>query len=41
LDSLVLLSEIVGLALMYTRLRHALLSIKETTSEIHSVWLRA
>jgi hypothetical protein len=24
---------------MYTRLRHALLSVKETTNEIHTVWL--
>jgi transcriptional regulator with GAF, ATPase, and Fis domain len=39
LDSLMLLSEIIGLALMYTRLRHALLSVKETTNEIHTVWL--
>lgn len=39
LDSLMLLSEIIGLALMYTRLRYALLSVKETTNEIHTVWL--
>ena len=39
LDSLMLLSEIIGLALMYTRLRNALLSVKETTNEIHAVWL--
>ena len=39
LDSLVLLSEIIGLALMYTRLRNALLTVKETTNEIHKVWL--
>ncbi|MFZ0243383.1 MAG: hypothetical protein WAL90_17220 [Desulfobacterales bacterium] len=36
---MMLLSEIIGLALMYTRLRYALLSVKETTNEIHTVWL--
>ena len=39
LDSLKLLTENIGLAMMYTRLLHALQSIKETVSEIHPIWL--
>jgi transcriptional regulator with GAF, ATPase, and Fis domain len=39
LDSLMLLSEIIGLALMYTRLRFALRSVKESVNDIHAVWL--
>lgn len=39
LDSLMVFSENIGLALMYTRLLQALKSVKETVSEIHPVWL--
>jgi hypothetical protein len=41
LDSLMLLSEIIGLALMYTRLRFALRAVKENVNDIHSVWLES
>lgn len=39
LDSLMILTENIGLALMYTRLRQALKSVKETVNEVHPVWL--
>lgn len=39
LDSLMILSENIGLALMYTRLLQALKSIKETVDEVHPIWL--
>jgi len=38
-DSLQLLAENIGLAMMYTRLLNAMLEIKETVNEVHSVWL--
>lgn len=38
-DSLLLLAEIIGLAMMYARLRIALRVIDETVSDIHSIWL--
>lgn len=41
LDSLMVLAEIIGLALVYTRLRLAMRSVKENVNEIHSVWLEA
>ena len=40
-DSLLLLGEKIGLALMYKRLLNALRAIKETVTEVHSVWLAA
>ncbi len=39
LDSLMILSENIGLALMYTRLLQSLKSIKETVDEVHPIWL--
>jgi len=39
LDSLMLLTENIGLAIMYTRLLHALRSVKETVNEVHPIWL--
>lgn len=39
LDSLLLLAEIIGLALTYTRLLNAVQSVKETVNDIHTVWL--
>jgi transcriptional regulator with GAF, ATPase, and Fis domain len=38
-DSLQLLAENIGLAMMYTRLLNAMQQIKETVTEVHSVWL--
>ncbi|MDH4204200.1 MAG: GAF domain-containing protein [Desulfobacteraceae bacterium] len=39
LDSLVIFTENIGLALMYTRLLQALKSVKETVDEVHPIWL--
>jgi GAF domain-containing protein len=39
LDSLMIFTENIGLALTYIRLLQALKSVKETVSEIHPVWL--
>jgi signal transduction protein with GAF and PtsI domain len=39
LDSLLLLAEIIGLAMNYTRLLNALKSVKQTVGDIHTVWL--
>ncbi len=39
LDSLMVFTENIGLALMYTRLLQALKSVKETVSEVHPIWL--
>jgi GAF domain-containing protein len=39
LDSLMIFTENIGLALMYTRLLQALKSVKETVNEVHPVWL--
>ena len=40
-DSLQLLAENIGLAMMYTRLLNALQEVKETVNEVHAVWLNA
>jgi GAF domain-containing protein len=40
LESLMIFTENIGLALMYMRLLQALKSVKETVSEIHPVWLK-
>jgi GAF domain-containing protein len=39
LDSLIIFTENIGLALMYTRLLQALKSVKETVDEVHPIWL--
>ena len=39
LDSLIMLAEIIGLAMTYTRLLNAFQSVKETVNDIHTVWL--
>jgi transcriptional regulator with GAF, ATPase, and Fis domain len=39
LDSLMVFTENIGLALMYTRLLQALKSVKETVDEVHPIWL--
>ena len=39
LDSLMIFTENIGLALMYTRLLQALKSVKETVEEVHPIWL--
>ncbi|MEW5908867.1 MAG: GAF domain-containing protein [Thermodesulfobacteriota bacterium] len=38
-DSLRLLGETIGLALMYTRLLNALRTIRSAVGDIHSIWL--
>jgi GAF domain-containing protein len=39
LDSLTILADTIGLAMMYTRLVNALRAMKEVIGEIHPVWL--
>ena len=39
LDSLLSLCEIIGLAMMYSRLLNALKQVKETVNTIHPIWL--
>ncbi len=39
LDSLFLLAEHIGLAMTYTRLLNALQSVKDTITDIHTIWL--
>ena len=39
IDSLMLLAEIVGLAMTYTRLLNAMRNVKGAVDEIHAVWL--
>jgi signal transduction protein with GAF and PtsI domain len=39
LDSLLLLAENIGLAMTYTRLLNAMQAVKDTVSEVHSIWL--
>jgi transcriptional regulator with GAF, ATPase, and Fis domain len=39
MDSLLLLAEIIGLGLMYTRLLNACQAVKVTVNDIHTVWL--
>ncbi|UCF91944.1 MAG: GAF domain-containing protein [Desulfobacterales bacterium] len=39
IDSLLLLADNVGLAMMYTRVLNALQNIKDTVNDIHTIWL--
>jgi GAF domain-containing protein len=41
IDSLLVLAENIGLAMMYTRLLNALKEVKSTVNEVHSVWFNA
>ncbi|MFC1812618.1 GAF domain-containing protein [Thermodesulfobacteriota bacterium] len=41
LDTLSVLAEIIGMAMMYSRIRSALQSVKDTVGEVHSVWLES
>jgi len=38
-DSLLLLGELVGLAMQYTRVLNALQAVRDTVDDVHSVWL--
>jgi GAF domain-containing protein len=40
LDSLVLLGEIVGLAMIYTRNLNVLQTVKDAMDEVHPIWLK-
>jgi len=40
-DSLLVLAENIGLAMMYTRLLNALKEVKETVNQVHSIWFNA
>lgn len=39
LDTLSVLAEIIGMAMMHSRISSALQSVKEIVNEVHSVWL--
>ena len=39
IDSLMLLGELVGLAMQYTRVLNALQGVRDTIDDVHSVWL--
>jgi transcriptional regulator with GAF, ATPase, and Fis domain len=39
LDSLLVLTEVIGLAMVYMRLYHALQVVKEAAGDVHMVWL--
>jgi transcriptional regulator with GAF, ATPase, and Fis domain len=39
LDSLTVLAETIGMAMMYTRLLNAVQSVKDTVDDIHPIWL--
>jgi hypothetical protein len=41
IDSLLVLAENIGLAMMYTRLLNALKEVKDTVNEVHSIWFNA
>ena len=41
IDSLLVLAENIGLAIMYTRLLNALKEVKGTVNEVHSIWFNA
>ena len=40
-DSLLVLAENIGLAMMYTRLLNAVKEVKETVNQVHSIWFNA
>ena len=39
IDSLTVLAENIGLAMMYTRLLNAVKEVKDTINDVHSIWL--
>ncbi len=39
LDALSVLAEIIGMAMMYSRIRSVLQSVKDAVGEVHPVWL--
>ena len=41
IDSLLVLAENIGLAMMYTRLLNALKEVKGTVNEVHTIWFNA
>ena len=41
IDSLMVLAENIGLAMMYTRLLNAVKEVKDTVNDVHSIWLNA
>lgn len=40
IESLLILAENIGLAMMYTRILNALQAIKEVVAEVHPVWMK-
>ncbi len=41
IDSLLVLAENIGLAMMYTRMLNAVKEVKDTVNEVHSIWMSA
>jgi signal transduction protein with GAF and PtsI domain len=41
IDSLLVLAENIGLAMIYTRLLNAVKEVKNTVNEVHSIWFNA
>ena len=40
IDTFSVLAEIIGMAMMYSRILNALQSIKDSVNEVHSIWLQ-
>ena len=40
LDTFSVLAEIIGMAMMYSRILNALQSVKDSVNEVHSIWLQ-
>lgn len=40
LDTFTVLAEIIGMAMMYSRILNALQSVKDSVDEVHSIWLQ-
>jgi transcriptional regulator with GAF, ATPase, and Fis domain len=40
LDSLFVLAEIIGLAMMYARMSHAINEVKDIVGDVHEAWLK-
>lgn len=41
LDSLLVLTEVIGMAMVYMRLYQALMVVREATGDVHSVWMES
>lgn len=39
-DTFSVLAEIIGMAMMYSRILNALQSVKDSVNEVHSIWFQ-